>query len=81
MKRILVAVALATVAATSFAATRYNNDAGQSEKDNVVQIQLGASDSYRFDAGEQDQHQPQIADARRYHNNAGEQDGSDIQLG
>jgi Ni/Co efflux regulator RcnB len=82
MKRTLIAIALATVAATSFAASRYSNEAGQSEKDNVVQTQLGdASDSYRFDAGEQDQHQPQLADAATYRNNAGEQDSAQIQLG
>ena len=38
MKRILVALALTLIAASSFAATgTYRNDAGQPENDNVVQ--------------------------------------------
>jgi hypothetical protein len=61
MKRIVLAVTLAAAAVTSFAATQYLNNAGDSEKDNVVQTQLGdASDSYRGNAGNADQHQPQV---------------------
>ena len=46
MKRILLAVALATVTAGSIAATEYINEAGQSEIDNVVQTQISdASDT------------------------------------
>jgi hypothetical protein len=64
MKRSLIALTLATFAAAAFATAEdpYRTNAGESEQGNVVQQQLGdASDTYRFDAGEQDGHQPQVA--------------------
>ena len=83
MKRIVFALALATAAATSFAATQYLNNAGESEENNVVKIQLGdaGNDQYRNEAGQADQHQPQVADASDYRNDAGQEDKHQPQLG
>jgi hypothetical protein len=54
MKRTLLAIALAGLAATAIAADdAYRTNAGESDLDNFVQIQLGdASDAYRNNAGE-----------------------------
>jgi uncharacterized protein YdeI (BOF family) len=59
MKRTIIAIALAAVAATAFAASEnsYRNSAGEQDK---VQLQLGDASSYRNSAGDQDQHQPQV---------------------
>ena len=62
MKRTILALALATFAATSIAATvavndQYRNSAG--EEDHHYP-QLGDARQYRFNAGEADEHYPQL---------------------
>ena len=77
MKRTILAIALATAAGLTLASTPYRNDAGEADQ---ATIQLGEASEYRFDAGEQDKHQP-IADASEYRNDAGQQDKHQPQVG
>lgn len=63
MKSTIAALTLSAFAILAFANDGYRSAAGESEADNVVKVQVGMAtdnDQYRNQAGEQDQHQPQV---------------------